>query len=199
MTSIVLTATPGTGVVFTIAAAVRSGVRVGVVAALGCTLGILPHLILAVGGAAALLAASPVAFEALKWLGVAYLLYLAWGMWRQGDSRGPTHAGQSPRDSAGRVIVSAILVNLLNPKLTMFFLVFLPMFVDPGNPGAAWVMAQLGGVLMGITFVVFAGYALIASRLTRRGLTRSSGNRWAAKVFSVTFVGLALALAGARL
>ena len=141
--SIVVTATPGTGALFTIAAGLGRGTRAGLVAALGCTLGIVPHLVLALTGAAAVIAASPVAFEAIKWLGVAYLLYMAWGTWV--SILAPDSGEESERSrSAARVISGAVLVNLLNPKLTVFFFVFLPMFVDTtrGGCGAAHGLAR---------------------------------------------------------
>ena len=144
VTSIVVTATPGTGALFTIAAGLARGARWGVIAAAGCTLGIVPHLALALLEAAAVLAASPIAFEAIKWLGVAYLLYLAWGSWRQSGAFTP-----QPGDRAAtvrRTIGSAALVNLLNPKLTLFFFVFLPLFVDPAGDGAVFDLARLQGL-----------------------------------------------------
>ncbi|WP_220235613.1 LysE family translocator [Brachybacterium alimentarium] len=152
--SIVVTATPGTGALFTIAAGLGRGTRAGLVAALGCTLGIVPHLVLALTGAAAVIAASPVAFEAIKWLGVAYLLYMAWGTWQQTGILAPDSGEESERSrSAARVISGAVLVNLLNPKLTVFFFVFLPMFVDTTAEGAVLRMAWLGLVFMAITLV----------------------------------------------
>ncbi|MFT4164958.1 MAG: LysE family translocator [Microlunatus sp.] len=200
VTSIVVTATPGTGALFTIAAGMSRGVRAGLVAALGCTLGIVPHLALALTGAAAILAASPVAFEAIRWLGVAYLLYLAWGMWRQAraltsDMDGDQESASLP---ARKVIFSAVLVNLLNPKLTIFFFVFLPIFVHPDADGAALRMAALGLVFMGITAVIFAGYGVCAAWLRRYVIGRPVVMRWLDRGFAVIFVVLAAMLAVTR-
>ena len=195
-----VTATPGTGALFTIGAGMTHGVRAGLVAALGCTLGIVPHLALALTGAAAILAASPVAFEVIRWLGVAYLLYLAWGMWRQAGAL----ASDVDRDQrtaslpTRKVIVSAVLVNLLNPKLTIFFFVFLPMFVTPDAEGAAFRMATLGLVFMGITAVIFAGYGVCAAWLRRYVIGRPVVMRWLDRAFAATFVVLAAMLAITR-
>ncbi|MFC9444071.1 MULTISPECIES: LysE family translocator [unclassified Brevibacterium] len=216
VTSVIVTATPGTGALFTIAAALSRGSRAGVIAALGCALGIVPHLVLALTGAAAVLAASPVAFQALKWLGVAYLVYIAVGMWRgsgvlasPSDSDtaapgsgatalgsgpvGPVRAPASP--SPGRVIRSAILVNLLNPKLTLFFFVFLPIFVDPTPPDALGAMAGLGLIFMALTFGIFAFYGFVAAWLRRFVIGRPAVMRALDVGFALTFVGLAVMLA----
>lgn len=203
VTSVIATATPGTGALFTIAAALARGSRAGVIAALGCALGIVPHLVLALTGAAAVLAASPVAFQVLKWLGVAYLLYIAWGMWRGSGalaaaddpaSTGATTA-RAGAESPWRVIGNAVLVNLLNPKLTLFFFVFLPVFVDPTAPNAVGRMAGLGAVFMGLTFVIFAVYGFGAAWLRRFVIGRPSVMRALDIGFALTFVGLAVMLA----
>nr|WP_063126367.1 LysE family translocator [Nocardia fusca] len=200
VTSIVVTATPGTGALFTAAAGMARGARAGLIAALGCTLGIVPHMALALTGAAALLAASPVAFEAVRWLGVTYLLYMAWGMWRQTGVFAPeTDTDMSSESrSAWRVIGSAVLANLLNPKLTIFFFVFLPMFVTPAAGGAVLRMLMLGLVFMAITVVIFAAYGVCAGWLRRYVVGRPMVMRWLGRGFAATFVvpAVMLALAG---
>ncbi|WP_443416224.1 LysE family translocator [Brachybacterium tyrofermentans] len=197
-----VTATPGTGALFTIAAGLGRGTRAGLVAALGCTLGIVPHLVLALTGAAAVIAASPVAFEAIKWLGVAYLLYMAWGTWQQTGILAPDSGEESERSrSAARVISGAVLVNLLNllnPKLTVFFFVFLPMFVDTTAEGAVLRMAWLGLVFMAITLVIFTVYGACAAWLRRYVVGRPVAMRWTGRVFSASFVVLAVILAFTR-
>ena len=192
MTSIVVTATPGTGALFTIAAGLNRGGRSGIVAAIGCTLGIVPHLVFALSGAAALLAASSVAFEAIKWLGVAYLLYMAWGTLRQTGLLTPTPDDEGTSTYA--VIGSAVLVNLLNPKLTLFFFVFLPMFVDPDAEGAIVAMAGLGAAFMAVTLVIFAAYGIGAALLRRYVIGRAAVMRWLSRVFAISFVALAVML-----
>ncbi|WP_040166125.1 LysE family translocator [Microbacterium gorillae] len=197
VTSIVVTATPGTGALFTVAAALTRGARAGLVAAAGSTLGILPHLTLALSGAAALMTASPVAFSVVKWLGVAYLIYLGWGTWRQSSVLASPSDAQAP-PTALRTIGSAVLVNLLNPKLTVFFFVFLPLFVDADRPGAVVEMAALGAVFMGITLAIFAVYALAAARLRSSVIGKPRVMRRLNRGFAVSFVALAGMLAFAH-
>lgn len=197
LTSIVVTATPGTGALFTVAAGIARGARAGIIAAVGCTLGIVPHMVLALSGAAALMATSPVAFGIVKWLGVAYLLYLGWGTWRQSSVLSmpdDAHGDQAP-PTALRTISSAVLVNLLNPKLTVFFFVFLPMFVAPDEPGAFLHMASLGAVFMAITLAIFAVYGLGAAWLRGYVLDKPVVMRWLNRGFAASFVALAALLA----
>src|SRR3954466_11441414 len=150
ITSLIVIVSPGTGVLYTLAAALTRGSRMSVAAAFGCTLGIVPHLAAAMLGLAAVLHTSALAFAALKWLGVAYLLYMAWQALRQ---RGALAVDDRvDARSAGKVIVTGFLINILNPKLSIFFLAFLPQFiaVDEGHPLLR--MLQLGGVFMVMTF-----------------------------------------------
>lgn len=131
LVSLIVVASPGTGAIFTIATGLSRGARASVVAAFGCTLGIVPHMIAAATGLAAILHANAVAFQTLKYAGVAYLLYMAWSAIREDgalrvDSGGAAH-------SARQTIVKAILINLLNPKLSIFFLAFLPQFISTGE------------------------------------------------------------------
>lgn len=200
LTSIVVTATPGTGALFTVAAGLARGARAGLIAAVGCTLGIVPHMALALSGAAALMAASPMAFGVVKWLGVAYLLYLGWGTWRQSSVLAPPSDAQDDqaRPTALRTIGSAVLVNLLNPKLTVFFFVFLPMFVDPNESGAFIHMAALGALFMAITLTIFAVYGLCAAWLRGYVIGRPVVMRWINRGFAASFVALAAMLAFAH-
>jgi threonine/homoserine/homoserine lactone efflux protein len=132
VTSLVVVASPGTGVLYTLAAGLSRGRRASVVAAFGCTLGIVPHIAAAIVGLAALLHTSAVAFQTLKYLGVAYLLYLAWRTLR--DDRGLSVEADDAARSSQEVIVSAIAINVLNPKLSIFFVAFLPQFVAADEP-----------------------------------------------------------------
>lgn len=131
VTSLAIVATPGTGVILTISAGLVGGRRRAVITAVGCTLGIVPHLAAAITGTAALLHAGGSAFEALKVAGVAYLLYMAWSTWR--DSGVLALGDKAPAESTTRTVVNAVLANLLNPKLTLFFFAFLPQFVTAGR------------------------------------------------------------------
>jgi threonine/homoserine/homoserine lactone efflux protein len=153
LTSLIIVAMPGTGALITLSAGLSRGARAGVVAALGCTLGIVPHLIAALTGTAALLRASGVAFDALRVVGVAYLLLMAVMAWR--DKSELAVEDEQPARSPARVIASAMLANLLNPKLTVFFFAFLPQFVPPHAHHELQRLLLLSGLFMVMTFVVF--------------------------------------------
>ena len=169
------------------------GRRASLVAALGCTLGIVPHVIAAITGLAAVLYASAVAFQTIKYAGVAYLLFLAWQSWRDKTPL-EVHNTDAP-PSAGRVISQAVLINLLNPKLTIFFFVFLPQFVHPNEPNALQHMLMLSGVFMILTLLVFAAYGIFAAALRRRVLGRPSLVTLIRRVFAGSYLALAGRLA----
>lgn len=153
ITSLIVVASPGTGVLLTLAAGLSQGARASAVTAFGCTLGIVPHMAAAVLGLAALLHTSAVAFQGLKILGVLYLLYMAWATLKeQGALSVRTETARLP---AGRMILRAVLVNVLNPKLSIFFLAFLPQFVSDADPQPLARMLELSGVFMALTFAVF--------------------------------------------
>ncbi len=167
ITSLIVVASPGTGVLVTLAAGLSRGARAAVVAAFGCTLGIVPHMLAAVTGLAALLHTSAVAFQLIKVAGVAYLLYMAWATLRE---RGALRIeGDDAPRSDTQVVVSAVLVNVLNPKLSIFFFAFLPQFVSPTQPDALPMMLVLSGAFMALTFVVFVGYGVFAAAFVALG------------------------------
>lgn len=193
ITALAVVAAPGTGALYTISTGLGRGRRAAVVAALGCTLGIVPHLIAAITGLAAVVHASAVAFSTLKWAGVAYLVYLAWLTWRDRSSlEAPADAAPLP---AWRIVRRAVLINLLNPKLTVFFFAFLPQFVAADDPAPWRTMAGLGAVFMAITFVVFAGYGLFASAVREHVLTRPRAVQWMRRGFAAAYIALAGRLA----
>ncbi|WP_309096186.1 LysE family translocator [Streptomyces sp.] len=194
LTTLIVVATPGTGVVYTLAAALSRGRRAGVVAAVGCTLGIVPHLLASVTGVAALLHASATAFQVLKYAGVAYLLHMAWATLRDKDAL-VAGEGEAAPPSARQVIVRGVLINILNPKLTVFFLAFLPQFVSPAEPHAVVRMAALGGVFMAATFLVFAAYGLLAASVRGQVLGRPRVRAWLRRGFAGSFVALGAKLA----
>ncbi|MFE1594385.1 LysE family translocator [Nocardia sp. NPDC058705] len=194
LTTLVIVATPGTGVLFTLAAGLSRGTRASVIAAFGCTLGIVPHMVAAITGLAALLNTSAVAFQTVKYLGVAYLLYMAWNTLRDKGALAIPEEG-SAQPSARQVITSAVLLNILNPKLTIFFFAFLPQFVPTGAPNALGRMLELSGLFMLATFVVFAGYGAVAAAIRTYVLSRPMVVRWMRRVFGVSFVALAGRLA----
>lgn len=192
LTSLVVVASPGTGTLYTLAAGLSRGARASIVAAFGCTLGILPHMAAAALGLAALLHTSALAFETLKYLGVAYLLYMAWSALRE---RGSLRIEENPDlRSDAQVIVTAVLINILNPKLSIFFLAFLPQFVsaDPGS--VLGEMLGLSIAFMGLTFAVFAAYGLFAASVRRHITARPRVLAWMRRTFAAAFV-----LLGARL
>jgi len=191
--SLLVVASPGTGAAVTIATGLSRGARTAAVAAFGCTLGIVPHMLAAVTGLAALLHASALAFEAVKYAGVAYLLYIAWMTWReQGVLR--VEADGAER-SDWEVIRHAVLVNLLNPKLSMFFLAFLPQFVARDEAAPTLAMLQLSGIFMAMTFAVFAAYGAFAARMREHVLGSTTAMAWLRRSFAATFVGLGVKLA----
>jgi threonine/homoserine/homoserine lactone efflux protein len=193
VTTVVVVVTPGTGVLYTLTAGLSRGARASMVAAVGCTLGIVPHMVAAIAGLAALLQASAVAFQTLKYVGVAYLLYMAWITVRE---KGAVTVDSAPAPrSATRVIVSGVLVNLLNPKLTIFFFAFLPQFVSV-DEAAAWPrMLELSSVFMLVTLVVFVIYGLLAAGVRNRILSRPRVMAWVRRIFAGSFVALAGRLA----
>jgi threonine/homoserine/homoserine lactone efflux protein len=193
LTSLVIVATPGTGVLFTVAAGLSRGARAGLVAAAGCTLGIVPHLAAAVTGAAAVLRAGGLLFETVRYLGVAYLLYMAWSTWR--DRSALTLAADASPRSTRKVIGSAVAVNLLNPKLTLFFFAFLPQFVPADEPHALLRMLGLSLVFMAVTFVVFAGYGVFSASVRTHLVDRPRVVARVRRVLAASFAGLGLTLA----
>ncbi|QNP62118.1 LysE family translocator [Streptomyces genisteinicus] len=193
LTTLLVVVTPGTGVVYTLAAGLSHGRRAGVVAAFACTVGTVPHLVATVTGLAALLHTSTVAYETVKYLGVVYLLHMAWSTLRAGDSLVADR--EAPPRPVGRVIVSGLWLNLLNPKVTMFFVAFLPQFVPGGGQGSARDLLALGAVFTGMTFVVFAAYGLCAAAVRERLLARPRVMTGLNRVVAACFVGLGLRLA----
>ncbi|NBE52505.1 LysE family translocator [Streptomyces boluensis] len=192
LTTLIVVVTPGTGVVYTLAAGLSHGRRASVIAAFGCTLGIVPHLAATITGLATLLHTSAVAYEVVKYLGVGYLLYMAWATLRDKDALTVEAAEARP---AARVIASGVLINLLNPKLTMFFVAFLPQFVPAGEPGSLATMLQLSAVFMALTFVVFAAYGMCAAAVRHHVLARPQVMTGIRRVFAACFVGLSARLA----
>ena len=193
LTSLIIVVSPGTGVLYTLAAGLSRGWRASVVAAFGCTLGIVPHMAAAILGLAALLHTSAVAFHTFQYLGVAYLLFMAWSAWRE---RGTLSVERTvDARSALRVTVQAILINLLNPKLSIFFFAFLPQFVHADEPRALTHMLELSAVFMAMTFVVFVGYGLFAAAVRDHVISRPRVLKWMRRTFAAAFVALGAKLA----
>ncbi len=192
LTTLIVVATPGTGVLYTLAAGLSRGARASVIAAIGCTLGIVPHMVAAITGLAALLHTSALAFEILKYLGVAYLLFMAWSTLRDKEA---LSVEESPPISPMKVITSGILINILNPKLTIFFFAFLPQFVSATETRASLRMLELSAVFMLVTFAVFVVYGIFAAGIRSHVISRPRVLTWMRRIFAGTFAVLAGRLA----
>ena len=196
ITCLIVVLIPGTGVIFTVSTGLTAGKRASVFAALGCTAGIVPHLLASVLGLSALLHTSALAFEALKYAGAAYLLYLAYATWRD---RSAFAMNDAPTiSSAHSLMVRGLLLNILNPKLTIFFLAFLPQFVTPGAGALALQMLLLSSVFMAMTFAVFVIYGLLANVFRRAVIESPRVQNWLRRSFAAAFAGLGLNLAFAQ-
>ena len=193
LTSLIVVASPGTGVLYTLAVALAQGSRASVAAAFGCTLGILPQMVGAMLGLAAILHTSALAFAALKWCGVAYLLYMAWQALRETGALAIT--AQPSQKSDRRVIVTAVLINILNPKLSIFFYAFLPQFIAIDEPHPIARLLELSGAFMLMTFVVFAIYGLFAAAVRDRVISRPKVLAWLRRSFAAGFAALGARLA----
>ena len=189
VTSFIVVLAPGTGVLYTVAVGLGRGARPGMVAAFGCTLGIVPHLGAAVLGLAALLHTSALLFQTVKIAGIAYLLYLAWSTLR--EKGGLMVEEETGAHGYGDIIVRGILLNLLNPKLSLFFLAFLPQFLAPGTATATLDMIGLGLVFMAMTQVVFIGYGLLAAEVRDRVIADPRVLRWFRRGVAGCFAALA--------
>jgi threonine/homoserine/homoserine lactone efflux protein len=194
ITSLIVVLIPGTGVVFTVSTGLLHGTRASMVASFGCTLGIVPHLLAAVLGLAAVLHASALAFQVLKFAGVLYLLYLAYATWRDKaafavDASGARHA------DASSLIVKAVLLNILNPKLSIFFLAFLPQFVSPDAAAPLQQMLVLSAVFMAMTFAVFVVYGLLANAFRKAVIESPRVQAWLRRTFAGAFAALGVNLA----
>src|ERR1700676_4626452 len=193
LTSLIVIASPGTGVLYTLAVALTKGSRASIIAAFGCTLGIVPHMSAAMLGLDAVLHTSALAFATLKWCGEIYLLYMAWQELRE---RGAL-AIEPPLDarSGRRLIVTGFLINILNPKLSIFFLAFLPQFIaaDEGHPLLR--MLDLSAAFMAMTFAVFVVYGLFAASVRDRIVTRPKVMTWLRRAFAGGFAALGARLA----
>ena len=193
LTTLIIVASPGTGVVYTLTAGLSRGGRASVLAAFACTLGILPHLIAALTGLAALLHTSAMLFDIVKYAGVAYLLYMAWATFKQHGAM--TIDAELDARNARQVLVDGILINLLNPKLSIFFVAFLPLFIEPNEPHVLICMLKLSGVFMAATFIIFAIYGLFAAAMRDKVLGSPNIMAWMRRSFAAAFVALGAKLA----
>jgi threonine/homoserine/homoserine lactone efflux protein len=193
VTSLIVVLIPGTGVVYTISTGLTLGRRASIFAALGCTAGIVPHLVATVLGLSAVMHTSAVAFQVLKYTGVAYLFYLAYITWRDKTAFA---VDKTPHTAtAGNLITKAFLLNILNPKLTIFFLAFLPQFIAHDAPAPLLQLLALSGVFMAMTFAVFVIYGLLANAFRKAVIESPRVQAWLRHSFAAAFAGLAVNLA----
>lgn len=163
VTALIVVLAPGTGVIYTLATGLGQGRSQSIAAAFGCTLGIVPHILASVLGIAALLHTSAVLFQGFKYAGAAYLLYLAWMTLKD---RGPVRFDVEKRDhSYFRIARTGFLINILNPKLSIFFLAFLPQFIAHDVVNKTAQMLELGAIFMLMTFLVFVVYGVFAAEV----------------------------------
>jgi threonine/homoserine/homoserine lactone efflux protein len=191
--AVLLGMSPGPDNVFVLMQSATHGRRAGLLVTLGLCTGLLAHTAAVALGLAAVLAASATAFTVLKLAGAAYLLYLAWGAWRApvGNVGGETLAPMKP----GRMYLRGVLMNLSNPKVAIFFLAFLPQFVQPGAGPVAAQVAWLGLLFIVATLLVFGGFAWFAALIGGWLRGSASAQRVLNRLAAVVFAGLALRLA----
>lgn len=193
VTSLIVVLIPGTGAIYTVSTGLVQGRRASVFAALGCTAGIIPHLMATVLGLAAVMHTSALAFQALKYAGVAYLFYVAYATWRDKSAFAVDETLSG--NSAVALIVKAFLLNILNPKLTIFFLAFLPQFVPPGTSEPLLEFFKLSAIFMVMTFCVFVAYGFLAHAFRASVIESSRVQAWLRRGFAATFAGLGANLA----
>ncbi len=193
VTTLIVVISPGVGALYTISAGLSRGAKASLVAAFGCTLGIVPHMLAAITGLAAILHTSALAFEIIKYLGVAYLLWMAWATLRETGAL--SVATDARAKTPMQVIVESVLINILNPKLSIFFFAFLPQFVPADAANALPQMLGLSGVFMLVTFVVFAGYGMFAAAMRAHVISRPAIMLWMRRTFAAAFVLLGVRLA----
>jgi len=194
VTSFLVALIPGTGVVYTVSSAIGGGWRPGLFAAVGCTLGILPHMAAAMLGLSGVMQTGATVFEAVRWAGVAYLVFIGLSMFRGGGAMSVTGAAGTSASTAA-VVRRGILLNLLNPKLTLFFFAFLPQFLDADAGLLDARLIGLGGLFMLVTFVVFAGYAYVSAVFRDRVLSAPVAQRWVERTIGSLLIGFAAKLA----
>jgi threonine/homoserine/homoserine lactone efflux protein len=194
LTSLVVVLIPGTGVLYTVSSSIGGGWRRGLFAAIGCTLGIVPHMLAAMLGLSAIMQAGSVVFEVVRYAGVIYLVFMGFSMIRDAGAL-PLDDGNASIDPMGPVVWRGILLNVLNPKLTVFFFAFLPQFLD-ASPGLLDLkLIGLGGIFMLMTLVVFAVYALASAAIRDLVLAAPVARRWIERALGAFLIGFAARLA----
>ncbi len=193
ITSLIVVLIPGTGVIYTVSTGLFLGWRASIAAALGCTAGIIPHLFASILGISAILHMSSLVFQVIKYAGAAYLLYLAWSIWR--DTGKISFNSQSQRNSFYQIAIKGFLINILNPKLSIFFLAFLPLFISPKTTSPIFEMFILSIIFMLMTLIVFILYGVSASRFRNHVVNSPGFIKWLQRSFAATFATLGVKLA----
>jgi len=196
LTSLVVVLVPGTGGIYTVSTGHFQGWRASIAAAFGCTAGIVPHLLVSILGLSAILHFSALAFTVIKYAGAAYLLYLAWAMWR--ETGGLQFKAAARKKGMLPIAVKGILVNILNPKLSIFFLAFLPLFVATEASSPLLQMVALSLVFMGMTLFIFILYGIFAHGVRLYVINSPKVILWLQRCFAGIFALLAVKLALSR-
>jgi threonine/homoserine/homoserine lactone efflux protein len=193
VSGLLLNMTPGVDTLYIVGRGTTQGWRAGAVAALGIGAGCIVHTLAAAAGLSAILATSATAFMLIKWVGAAYLVYLGVTLLLSRSRAGARVA--PPRATLSRVFAQGFLTNVLNPKVALFFLAFLPQFIaaDEGHPLLR--MLQLSGAFMAMTFAVFVLYGLFAASVRDRIVTRPAAMTWLRRGFAGAFAALGARLA----
>ncbi len=193
ITSLVVVLIPGTGVIYTVSTGLFLGWRASIAAAFGCTAGITPHLSASILGLSAILHMSAIAFQIVKYAGAVYLLYLAWSMWRETGAL--KFSSPSSKTGLWKIAMKGFLINILNPKLSIFFLAFLPLFVSPDKVSPIFEMLVLGITFMFMTLIIFILYGVSANGVRRYVVSSPRLVVWLQRSFAVTFAVLGVKLA----
>jgi len=193
ITSLVVILIPGTGVIYTVSAGLFLGWRSSIAAAFGCTAGIIPHLSASILGLSAILHMSAIAFQVVKFAGVIYLLYLAWSMWRETGAL--KFNSPSRKNGLWQIASRGFLINILNPKLSIFFLAFLPLFVSPNTSSPMFEMFILSVAFMAMTLIIFILYGVSANGVRRYVVNSPKMIVWLQRSFAATFAALGAKLA----
>ncbi|MCB1391591.1 MAG: LysE family translocator [Rhodobacteraceae bacterium] len=196
LTAFIVCLAPGVGVIYTLSTTLGRGLAAGLWAVLGCTLATLVHLGFAMAGLAAVLQTSALLFTAIKYAGVAYLLWMAWGTLQGTGALQVTP--DTTRHGRWTLVRRGVLMNLLNPKLPMFFVAFLPQFIPAGAPDATLLLVELGLSFVAMTAGVFLLYALAAGWLRHRVLGSARAMAWMRRAFAASFAALGARLAVER-
>jgi len=192
-TALVVALIPGTGVLYTISVSLTRKAGAGVAAAIGCTLGIVPHIAACALGLSALMNAGARAFMAIRYLGAAYLLYLAWKTWVTAGAIAADESGRG--DSYLQIAAKGIALNLLNPKLTLFFFAFIPQFARPDSAHFGADMAAVSAAFMAVTLFVFVAYGALARFASGYLLGAKDAMKTVERGFALAFAALAAKLA----